>query len=231
MTFEEYIKTTPKLIQVMLEQTKKSGKRLDYHPEGTLYAHIKTMWERLKQTNDINLELSATLHDICKWFIPFSDSNPFTFSYRKTNYEVLEVFHSTMMIQTLSSLTNQTEMFTMEDCVNLIKIGKINVTSKRNPNRTILGDNGEIFTYWSNHTHAKQAFQLIEGCGEIQNWIIDSGGELEKVKGIVLNHMRNKTLHLMGIKKQNKFLVEIEDYAKELNIFTKADRMLEPFVI
>jgi hypothetical protein len=43
-----------------------SPERLDYHPEGTLGAHINITLDRAMQSRDINLVFIAALHDICK---------------------------------------------------------------------------------------------------------------------------------------------------------------------
>ena len=67
MTFESIIEYAPSIILRKLEQLKFLRERPDYHPEESVYTHIKIVTERLIPTADKNLILSGILHDICKF--------------------------------------------------------------------------------------------------------------------------------------------------------------------
>lgn len=64
--FEDYVKLFPQYIQDIVEESKLISERKDFHPEPTLYDHIKICWERAKTTNDPNLMCAALVHDLGK---------------------------------------------------------------------------------------------------------------------------------------------------------------------
>ena len=66
MEFETLIETAPTLIKRKLVQLKFLNERPDFHPEPSVFEHIKIVTKRLEQTGDINLILAGILHDICK---------------------------------------------------------------------------------------------------------------------------------------------------------------------
>lgn len=63
MTFEEILNKAPKEIQELILELKTLRERPDYHPEPNAYCHVKIVVTRLIDTGDINLILSALLHD------------------------------------------------------------------------------------------------------------------------------------------------------------------------
>ena len=67
MTFETLIETAPHVIKRKLEQLKFLRERPDFHPEPSVYEHIKIVTERLIQTGDLDLIYAGILHDIMKF--------------------------------------------------------------------------------------------------------------------------------------------------------------------
>lgn len=66
-TFEDLVSITPYIVKRKLEQLRFLNERNDFHPEPSVYEHIKIVTTRLSQTNDINLILAGLFHDICKF--------------------------------------------------------------------------------------------------------------------------------------------------------------------
>ena len=66
MNFELRIESAPTVIKRKLVQLKFLNERPDFHPEPSVFEHIKIVSERLEQTGNIDLILSGILHDICK---------------------------------------------------------------------------------------------------------------------------------------------------------------------
>jgi hypothetical protein len=64
--FDYIYSYSPKTIKDYIDYLKKIDQRLDYHPEGNVYNHTKTVTNRLAKTKDINLILSGFLHDTGK---------------------------------------------------------------------------------------------------------------------------------------------------------------------
>lgn len=65
-TFEQLVAISPIVIQERLEKLKTNPERLDYHPEGNTYDHIKIVTERLMQTGDMDLIMAGLFHDLFK---------------------------------------------------------------------------------------------------------------------------------------------------------------------
>ena len=56
----------PSEISNIIELSKNDHQRLDFHPEDTVYNHIKIVYERALETEDINFIMAAIFHDIGK---------------------------------------------------------------------------------------------------------------------------------------------------------------------
>lgn len=56
----------PETIKNYINSLKDIDQRKDYHPEGSVYNHTKAVTNRIAKTKDINLILSAFLHDTGK---------------------------------------------------------------------------------------------------------------------------------------------------------------------
>lgn len=65
-TFDEIVKNLPKEMHNLLMNLKTLRERPDYHPEENVYEHIKIVTERLLQTDDPDLVMTAIFHDIGK---------------------------------------------------------------------------------------------------------------------------------------------------------------------
>jgi len=57
---------SPSYIKEYIDSLKGIDQRRDYHPEGSVFNHIKTVTNRLSKTKNINLILSGFLHDTGK---------------------------------------------------------------------------------------------------------------------------------------------------------------------
>lgn len=66
MTFKEILKIAPVELQERLEKLKFNLERIDYHPEGNTYDHIKIVTDRLCQTKDMDLIMAGVFHDLGK---------------------------------------------------------------------------------------------------------------------------------------------------------------------
>ena len=79
--------------------------------------------------------------------------------------------------------------------------------------------------------HEISAVKFIESDLEVQRWILEFGADLEKVKGICLNHMRIHQLPQMREEKRKKYISqwELDGILGKLLIFSKADDMLIEF--
>lgn len=66
-TFDEIVDNLPDEIYELLIQLKTLRERPDYHPEESVYEHIKIVTERLLQTNDPDLVMTGIFHDIGKF--------------------------------------------------------------------------------------------------------------------------------------------------------------------
>jgi len=75
-TFDEIFDVLPLELQITMTKLKSNPERLDFHPEGNTYDHIKIVTERLIQTGDINLIMSGVFHDIGK--LTTTKTNPKT---------------------------------------------------------------------------------------------------------------------------------------------------------
>lgn len=64
--FDEIVENLPEEIHKLLMDLKTLRERPDYHPEESVYEHIKIVTERLLQTDDPDLVLTAIFHDIGK---------------------------------------------------------------------------------------------------------------------------------------------------------------------
>lgn len=62
----EFLYDAPEKYHYLYNRYFDSPERLDYHPEGTLGAHINITVDRAIESGDINLVFIAALHDICK---------------------------------------------------------------------------------------------------------------------------------------------------------------------
>lgn len=65
-TFKELVAISPVSIQERLEKLKTNRERLDFHPEGNTYEHIKIVTERLMGTGNIDLIIAGLFHDLGK---------------------------------------------------------------------------------------------------------------------------------------------------------------------
>lgn len=89
-------------------------------------------------------------------------------------------------------------------------------------------------SYWQNVYHAEQAVKFID-LDDISAWVIRHGGDLEKIKRIVGNHMRMKT-YLRGEKgikggmkktKRDAMKARLSDVWEDLYYFSNyCDNML-----
>lgn len=79
--------------------------------------------------------------------------------------------------------------------------------------------------------HESAAVKFIEDNLDVQKWIKDFGADLDKVKGICLNHMRIHQISQMRPEKRKKYLTEWDNKGilEKLIIFSKADDMLTGF--
>lgn len=66
INFESLKESAPTIIKRKLAQLKFLNERPDFHPEPSVFEHIKIVTERLEQTGDVNLIFAGILHDICK---------------------------------------------------------------------------------------------------------------------------------------------------------------------
>lgn len=65
--FQTLIDTAPPIVSRKLEQLKFLRERPDYHPENSVFEHIRIVTERLISTGNQNLVMAGMLHDICKF--------------------------------------------------------------------------------------------------------------------------------------------------------------------
>ncbi len=65
-TFKEFYDMAPNEIKNYIDKSKHINQSATYHPEGSVYNHIKIVFNRAKRTGDINLMLSAIFHDLGK---------------------------------------------------------------------------------------------------------------------------------------------------------------------
>lgn len=66
MEFDIIFEKLPESLKVELLKTKHINEKNEWHPEESLFIHIKTVYGRLVKFNDINLLLSALIHDLGK---------------------------------------------------------------------------------------------------------------------------------------------------------------------
>lgn len=64
--FDYIYSYAPKTLQEYVDFLKTIDQRRDYHPEGSVYNHTKAVTNRIAKTKDIDLILSAFLHDTGK---------------------------------------------------------------------------------------------------------------------------------------------------------------------
>lgn len=64
--FDYIYSYSPDTIKGYIDSLKNIEQRKDYHPEGNVYEHTKTVVNRLAKTKNINLILSGYLHDTGK---------------------------------------------------------------------------------------------------------------------------------------------------------------------
>ena len=64
--FDYIYSYTPKTLQEYIDFLKTIEQRRDYHPEVDVYAHTKSVTNRIAKTKDIDLIVSAFLHDTGK---------------------------------------------------------------------------------------------------------------------------------------------------------------------
>lgn len=73
-TFEEILHNLPEDVRVHLIDLKSLRERPDYHPEESVFEHIKIVTERLLQTDDPDLVMTGIFHDIGKLVKNVGDS-------------------------------------------------------------------------------------------------------------------------------------------------------------
>lgn len=162
MQFEKFIENAPDSVKIRLESLKNLRERPDYHPEPNAFEHVKIVFERLANTQDIDLMFIAILHDIAKA-----------------------------------------------------------ETSKINPKT------GHVTSPF----HPEEAFALIEKDKDIQEWINDHEGDIDRIKYAVKYHMQFKNLPVMREHKRQTW----EQFYKDLDIFdvlvkfTPADDMISKY--
>jgi len=64
--FEELVGLSPVEIRDRMDKLKYNPERIDYHPEGNTYEHIKIVTNRLITTGDIDLIMAGLFHDLFK---------------------------------------------------------------------------------------------------------------------------------------------------------------------
>ena len=64
--FDYIYSYSPKTIKEYIDSLKDIDQRRDFHPEGDVFIHSKTVTNRISKSKDINLILSAFLHDTGK---------------------------------------------------------------------------------------------------------------------------------------------------------------------
>ena len=67
MNFETIVENLPYIAKRKLEQLKFLRERPDYHPEKSVYEHIRIVTERLLITGNYILVCAGIFHDICKF--------------------------------------------------------------------------------------------------------------------------------------------------------------------
>jgi len=65
-TFDEIYDLVPQEIQEYLDRCKDTPQSPDWHPEGDVYKHIKIVYNRARETGDINQVMAALFHDLGK---------------------------------------------------------------------------------------------------------------------------------------------------------------------
>jgi len=65
-TFDEMYDLVPQEIREYLDRCKDTPQSPDWHPEGDVYKHIKIVYNRARETGDINQVMSALFHDLGK---------------------------------------------------------------------------------------------------------------------------------------------------------------------
>jgi hypothetical protein len=162
--FENLVASLPTILKNRFERAKNIMHSPTYHPEGSVYNHIKIVVERCTQYNDPVMVAAALLHDICK--VDTAAINP------KTGYN------------------------------------------------SFIG-------------HEDVAAKLIRNNSEIQVWISNYCGieNLDKVVGIVANHMKIHQLSEMKVSKQQKYIAEWTEQGifEYLVMHSAADNMLVEF--
>jgi hypothetical protein len=84
---ESLIPTLPKSVQIRLEAAINIEHNPEYHPEGSVFNHIRIVVERCAQYNDKIMIAAAVLHDICK--VDTAKINPKTGYFSFIGHEVV----------------------------------------------------------------------------------------------------------------------------------------------
>lgn len=66
INFEEIVKDAPNVVTDRLDECKEIRENPKYHPEESVYEHLKIVTERVNIVNNNDLIMSAVLHDLCK---------------------------------------------------------------------------------------------------------------------------------------------------------------------
>jgi hypothetical protein len=66
LTWEKILFSAPKEIIDLIEQSKTVPQGNVWHPEGEVYKHIRIVFDRARESGDINLLISALFHDLGK---------------------------------------------------------------------------------------------------------------------------------------------------------------------
>ena len=65
-TFDELYDTAPQEIKDYIDKCNDTPQGTDWHPEGNCYVHIRLVYDRARESGDINLALAAFFHDLGK---------------------------------------------------------------------------------------------------------------------------------------------------------------------
>jgi len=65
-TWDELLDTAPQEILDLIEQSKSTPQGTDWHPENEVYKHIRIVFDRARETGDINITIASFFHDLGK---------------------------------------------------------------------------------------------------------------------------------------------------------------------
>jgi len=65
-TWEELVSSAPEEIKQYVEKMKETPQGTDWHPEGNCYRHVRLVYDRARESGDLNLAIAAFFHDLGK---------------------------------------------------------------------------------------------------------------------------------------------------------------------